>query len=65
MIIIKRWLGIVGSVMASFFGVQSHNQYVKDASESSFVPFAVVGVIMVIIFVLSIWFGVNLLLPDS
>jgi cobalamin biosynthesis Mg chelatase CobN len=61
----KHWLGIVGSVMASFFGVQSHSQYTKDASSSSFVPFAVVGVIMVIILVLSIWFGVNLLLPST
>lgn len=65
MIILKRWLGIVGSVVASFFGVQSHNQYAKDASASSFVPFAIVGVIMVIILVLSIWFGVNMMLPES
>lgn len=65
MIIFKRWLGVVGSVIASFFGVQSHNQYAKDASSSSFVPFAVVGVIMVILLVLSIWFGVNLMLPAS
>lgn len=63
--VVKYWLGVVGSVIASFFGVQSHSQYAKDASAPSFVPFAVVGVIMVIILILSIWFGVNLLLPSS
>ncbi|MFT6269328.1 MAG: cobalamin biosynthesis Mg chelatase CobN [Alphaproteobacteria bacterium] len=63
--VFKRWLGVVQSVMASFIGVQSHSQYAKDASSSSFVPFAIVGVIMVIVLVVSIWFGVNLLLPNS
>jgi len=63
MSVVKRWLGIVGSVIASFFGVQSRRQYNKDAEASSFVPFAVVGVIMVIILILSIWFGVSLMLP--
>jgi uncharacterized membrane protein len=61
----KRWLGVVGSVMASFFGVQTQKQHVKDANSSSFVPFIIVGVIMVIVLILSIWFGVNLLLPSG
>ncbi|MFT5282100.1 MAG: ABC-type arginine transport system permease subunit [Yoonia sp.] len=65
MSVVKRWLGVVKSVMASFIGVQSQSQYAKDASGSSFVPFIVVGVIMVILLVLSIWFGVSLLLPSS
>lgn len=63
--IVMRYLGIVKSVLASFLGVQSHNQYAKDAASSSFVPFIVVGVIMVIILILSIWFGVSLLLPAA
>jgi hypothetical protein len=61
----KRWLGVAGSVMASFFGVQSQNRYIKDANSSSFVPFIVVGIIMVVVLILSIWFGVNLMLPSS
>lgn len=63
--IIRHWLGILGSVMASFFGVQSQKQYHKDANTSSFVPFLIVGVIMVVVLILSIWFGVNLLLPNK
>lgn len=62
---LMRWLGIVRSVMAGFFGVQSQRQYVKDASTFSIIPFIIVGVIMVFIFILSIWFGVNLLLPSA
>lgn len=61
----KHWLGIVKSVLASFLGVQTHNQYAKDAEMPSFVPFLVVGVIMVILFILTIWLGVNLLLSTS
>ena len=61
---IKHWLGIVKSVLASFLGVQSHSQYVKDADVPSFLPFVIVGVIMLILLILTIWFGVNLLIPD-
>jgi uncharacterized membrane protein len=61
----KRWLGVVSSVMASFFGVQSQNRYAKDANNSSFVPFLIVGVIMVIVLIMSIWIGVNMILPSN
>lgn len=61
--VIKRYLGVVASVMSSFLGVQSHSKYSKDADSTSFVPFIVVGVIMVVVLVMTIWFGVNLLIP--
>lgn len=62
---IKRWLSIVKSVLASFLGVQSQSQYVKDANMPSVVPFIVVGVVMVIVFVVSLWLFVNLLIGGN
>lgn len=59
---IEKWFGIVKSVLASFLGVQSQQQYLKDANMPSFVPFIVVGIVMVILFVLSLWLIVNLFL---
>ncbi|GAB56941.1 hypothetical protein GPUN_2827 [Glaciecola punicea ACAM 611] len=61
----KDWLAVVQSVMAGLLGVQSQRKYVEDANATSFVPFVVVGVIMVIVLILSIWFGVSLLLPNT
>ncbi|MGB3725079.1 MAG: DUF2970 domain-containing protein [Glaciecola sp.] len=57
-----QWLSVVKSVLASFFGVQTQAQYVKDANMPSFVPFLVVGIVMVVLFVISLWLLVQFLL---
>jgi cobalamin biosynthesis Mg chelatase CobN len=61
---IRRWLGIVKSVLASFLGVQTHAQYTKDAKMSSFVPFLIVGIVMVIALISVIWILVNVMLQS-
>lgn len=55
------WMGIVRSVFASLIGVQSQKQYEKDANSSSIVPFIAVGIIMVALFVVTLWVLVNVL----
>ena len=60
---IKHWLLIVKSVLASFIGVQSQNQYEKDAQLPSFLPFLIVGIIMTILLVVTIYLAVNVMLP--
>jgi|GEM_PF-3489942 len=53
---------VVKSVLASFLGVQTHQNYEKDFTEAtSIVPFIVVGVVMVILLILAI-LGVVLLI---
>ncbi|RJE76017.1 DUF2970 domain-containing protein [Pseudoalteromonas citrea] len=47
-------LSIIQSVLAAIFGVQSHGKYQHDFNTSSFLPFIVVGIILVIGFVISI-----------
>lgn len=61
---VKQWLRIVKSVMASFIGVQTQSNYDKDANMRSFVPFIVVGLIMAVVFVLTVWTLVNLLIAS-
>ncbi|MFC4700952.1 DUF2970 domain-containing protein [Glaciecola siphonariae] len=52
---------IIKSVLASFLGVQTHQNYEHDFTQStSIVPFIVVGVVMVVLLVLSI-LGIALL----
>ncbi len=45
----------VGSVLASLFGVQSHKNYERDFTRGTFITFAVVGVVMVVLFVVSLF----------
>lgn len=61
----SKWFGIIKSVMASFFGVQTQEQYVKDANMNSMVPFVVVGFIMVAVLVLTIWLLVKVLVSTN
>lgn len=61
---IKHWFGIVRSVGASFLGVQSHSEYLKDADKPSFVPYIIVGVIMVFMFIISVWLLVKFLIAS-
>ncbi|NDW22868.1 DUF2970 domain-containing protein [Alteromonas hispanica] len=45
----------VGSVLASLFGVQSHKNYERDFTRGTFITFAVVGIVMVVLFVVSLF----------
>jgi hypothetical protein len=60
----QHWLGIVKSVLASFLGVQSQANYVKDAEKPSFFPFIIVGVVMVVLLIVSVWLVVNLFIAS-
>ena len=42
------------SVLASAFGVQSHRNYQRDFGQSSIVPYVIVGVVFVVIFVVAL-----------
>lgn len=58
----KRYWQLLKSVAASMFGVQSHANYQRDFQEKSFVPFLIVGVVFVVLFVISLVLVVNLVL---
>ncbi|WP_199610542.1 DUF2970 domain-containing protein [Flocculibacter collagenilyticus] len=45
---------IVLSVMAAFFGVQSKQNYQQDFNQGNPLPYIVVGIVMVILFVLTL-----------
>ncbi|TAP35741.1 DUF2970 domain-containing protein [Alteromonas sp. KUL42] len=50
---------VLGSVIASLFGVQSHKNYERDFTKGTFISFAVIGVILVIAFVVSLFLFVK------
>ncbi|MFC3093759.1 DUF2970 domain-containing protein [Alteromonas sediminis] len=52
---------VLKSVLAGAFGVQSDKNYHQDFKQSSPVPYIVVGIVFVVVFVLSLAFLVSLL----
>ena len=50
---------VLGSVIASLFGVQSHKNYERDFTKGTFISFAVIGVILVIAIVVSLFLFVK------
>jgi hypothetical protein len=60
-LILKKWLKLIKSVSASMMGVQSQKNYEDDFSEQSVLPFVITGVIIVVIFVVSLVVFVNIL----
>jgi len=46
---------VLGSVIASFFGVQSQKNYQRDFTKGTFISFAVFGVILVLLFVVALF----------
>lgn len=58
---IKKLLRLVKSVTASMMGVQSQKNYEEDFAEQSVIPFVVTGIILVILFILSLVLLVNFL----
>jgi len=57
-------LDTVFSVMASFFGVQSHENRVRDFSAGKPMVFIVVAIVMTLVIVASLWAGVHVLLKQ-
>ncbi len=56
------WWQVIKGVMASMLGVQSDKNRQQDFSQSSFIPFAVVGVGCVLLLILILLLIVNWLL---
>ena len=50
---------VLGSVVASLFGVQSHENYERDFTKGTFISFAVIGVILVVLFVVTLFMFVK------
>ena len=53
---------VIKSVAASAFGVQSHKNYQQDFQQSSFMPYLIVGIVFVVLFVIGLVGVVNLAL---
>ncbi|MCG7530621.1 DUF2970 domain-containing protein [Psychrobium sp. MM17-31] len=53
------------SVCAAMFGVQNDNNRIRDFSNGNFIYFAIVGVVLVTLFVLALIFLVQLVLPAN
>ena len=63
--VLKSFLKIIQSVLASFFGVQGNNKYNEDndyLEKNGFTPFLIVGIFIVIIFLSSLFFIVGMIL---
>ncbi|WP_226988961.1 DUF2970 domain-containing protein [Brumicola pallidula] len=58
---LKKWFRLIKSVSASMLGVQSQKSYEEDFTEQSPVPFIVTGIVLVILFVVSLVLLVNFL----
>ena len=63
--VLKSFLKIIQSVLASFFGVQGNNKYNEDndyLEKNGFTPFLIVGIFLVIIFLSGLLFIVEMIL---
>lgn len=59
------WLQTFGSVLASFFGVQSSRNRRRDFAHGKAVHFLIVGIVATASFVLVIWLIVRLVLSQA
>ena len=60
-----EFLRVIKSVMSAMIGVQKKKNLEEDFSKSSATPFIIAGIIMTIIFVITIWFVVQLALKAN
>jgi hypothetical protein len=58
-------LQTVGSVLASFFGVQSMRHRERDFSRGSAPKFIAVGLVATLVFILTLWLVVHLVLRQA
>ncbi len=58
-------LQVIGSVLASFFGVQNAENRKRDFTRGKASQFIIVGIVMTLAFVLSLWLLVKLVLRQA
>lgn len=56
---------VVGSVMASMFGVQSSRTHEQDFAKGRAWVYVVVGLVVTIAFIMTIWFVVQMVLKTA
>jgi len=56
---------VVASVLASMFGVQSSRRHAEDFTSRKATPYVVVGLVVTVVFVLTIWGVVQLVLSAA
>jgi hypothetical protein len=54
-----RFIAVVQSVLAALFGVQSEQKYQDDFNKPSALPYVVVGIVLVTLFVILLSVFVN------
>ncbi|HKK13732.1 MAG TPA: DUF2970 domain-containing protein [Gammaproteobacteria bacterium] len=55
----------MASVLASMFGVQSSRRHAEDFTSRKATPYVVVGLVVTVVFVLTIWGVVQLVLSAA
>ncbi len=58
-----EFLKVIKSVMSAMIGVQNKKNLQEDFSKSSPMPFIIAGIIMTLVFIFSVYFVVQLVLP--
>lgn len=59
-----EYLKVFKSVLSAMIGVQNKKNLEEDFSKSSATPFIIVGIIMTLVFIVAIWFVVQLVLKS-
>ncbi len=49
------WIKVVLSVLAAFFGVQSRSNYKRDFSSNSYWPYIFAGLVLMLVFIASVY----------
>ena len=49
------WLKVTGSVLASFFGVQSSRQHQEDFTQGRPAAYILIGLLATLLFILALW----------
>lgn len=58
-------LQIIGSVLASFFGVQNRKNRERDFGHGKAVHFVLAGLLVTLVFVFLVWFAVQMALHQA
>lgn len=58
------FLQVIGSVLSALLGVQSEKARKRDFQHGSPIPFIVVGIVIVALFVLTLWVIVKIVLSQ-
>jgi CDP-diglyceride synthetase len=58
-------ISVFGSVLASMFGVQSGRKHAEDFSAGKPWVYVVVGLVVTIAFILTVWFVVKMVLKSA